>query len=415
MSTALLSLLALIAAIATSVIGRINLGVVALAMGGLLILVTGTGIADFMAGFPSGLFLTLAGVTFLFAMAEANDSLVLLANAAMRLAKGNAHILPFYFFLIACLISAVGPGTIVGVALVIPLAMPIGRKLGLSPLLISLMVAAGANAGNYSPVSAVGIIANEKLGEIGLGGHSMLLFAAGFLSHLLIALIAYGLYQKAGRRSTTPPPPAPPSIRTTRPQKLTIAILMLWIALVILTDAPIGLSAFAAGALLVMLRAAPEAQALRQMPWGIILMVCGVSTLVTLAEQAGGIDLLSELIAKLATPATINGVIAGLSGIISIYSSTSGVVLPMLIPTIPDMIGHLGGGDRLQMALSVCIGAAVVDISPLSTLGALCVGTMGDEDEARSLFHKLLLFGFAMTLIGAAIGQFIVPWLVQLA
>ncbi len=54
----------------------------------------------------------------------------------------------------------VGPGAILATALVAPFAMTTGVRAGLPPLLIALMVANGANAGNLSPFSTVGAIVN---------------------------------------------------------------------------------------------------------------------------------------------------------------------------------------------------------------------------------------------------------------
>ena len=70
--------------------------------------------------------------------------------------------------------------------------------------------------------------------------------------------------------------------------------------------------------------------------------------------------------------------IAFVTGLISTYSSTSGVVLPTFLPTVPGLVRELGGGDPLAIALSINVGASLVDVSPLSTLGALCVAAVAD-------------------------------------
>jgi hypothetical protein len=122
-------------------------------------------------------------------------------------------------------------------------------------------------------------------------------------------------------------------------------------------------------------------------------------------------ELFSALLARLATPATVNGVLAGVTGLLSTYSSTSGVVYPAFLPAIPGMVERLGGGDPLQMALSVNVGSAIVDVSPLSTLGALCIAAVPAGHDTRRLFRALLLWGFAMVLVGAAFAQWVVPLL----
>ncbi len=116
----------------------------------------------------------------------------------MRLARGSARLLPVVFFGIAGAVSAVGPGAISSTALVAPLAMVIGARAGVAPLLTALMVANGANAGNLSPVSAVGVIANAKMADAGLGNHAGKVFFANFAASLLVAAVAYFLFRRKG-------------------------------------------------------------------------------------------------------------------------------------------------------------------------------------------------------------------------
>jgi hypothetical protein len=124
-------------------------------------------------------------------------------------------------------------------------------------------------------------------------------------------------------------------------------------------------------------------------------------------EKTGGMDLFTTLLAKITTPATANGMMAFVTGVISTYSSTSGVVYPAFLPTVPGLVEKLGGGDPLQIALSINVGAAIVDVSPLSTTGALCVAALPvmDKDAAKVLFRQLLIWGFSMTIVGALFCQ----------
>jgi len=155
----------------------------------------------------------------------------------------------------------------------------------------------------------------------------------------------------------------------------------------------------------IILRAADEGTAIKRMPWSAIVMVCGMTMLVTLVEKSGGMDVFTALLARLARPSTINGVIAFVTGVISTYSSTSAVVLPTFLPTVPGLVQQVGGGDPLAVALSINVGASLVDISPLSTLGALCVATIPEPEASRDLFRKLLIWGLSMSLVGAVMCQ----------
>jgi len=193
--------------------------------------------------------------------------------------------------------------------------------------------------------------------------------------------------------------------RLSRPQWLTLSIVLIWVASVVFLRAPIGLAAFAAAAAIVVLRAADESPAIKRMPWSAIVMVTGVTMLVAVVEKAGGMDLFTLLLARLATPGTVNGMIAFVTGAISIYSSTSGVVLPTFLPLAPRLVEQVGGGNPLAVALSINVGSSLVDVSPLSTLGALCVAALADPDRARDLFRRLMLWGLAMAVVGALLCQ----------
>jgi di/tricarboxylate transporter len=187
-----------------------------------------------------------------------------------------------------------------------------------------------------------------------------------------------------------------------------------WAAAAVFLRAPVGLSAFAAVVLLLALRAIDELEAMRRTPWGPILMVSGMSTLVAVVEKAGGLELMSALVARFSTPATITGVMALVTGAISTWSSTSGVVLPAFLPTVPALVSRLGGGDPLAIALSINVGSSLVDVSPLSTLGALCIAALGDPAGARDLFRRLMAWGLSMILVGGLLCQLLAGFFARL-
>ena len=408
MSAALASLVALLCAIALSFGTRVNVGLAAIALAFVLgLLVPGTKPDAVAAAFPASLFLTLLGVTLLFASSEANGTLARLAERAVRLARGDRRIVPWLLFLVAFLVAAVGPGAVPSVALVAPLAAAVSVQLGLSPFLGALMVANGANAGNLSPLSAVGIIANSRMAEAGLHGHEAKVFAANAIAHVAVTALVYAFWlwrQPAAADDSRPDDVATPAPLEPK-QRLTFVVIALWALGAIFLRLPVGLSALAAVVLLLSLRAADEAATLRRTPWAAILMVSGVSTLVALAEKNGGIGLFSGLLAQIATPRTVNGAMALVTGAISTYSSTSGVVLPTFLPTVPDLVTRLGGGDPLAISLSINVGSSLVDVSPLSTLGALCVAAVDDPETARTLFRRLMTWGLSMILVGALLSQ----------
>jgi Na+/H+ antiporter NhaD/arsenite permease-like protein len=409
MNPAIASLIALLLAILISMFSRLNVGLLAITLAWIVgVYVAGYKPDEVMAGFPATLFLTLTGVTLLFACADANGTLEQLAHRAVLLVGGNRRLLPVLFFVIALVISTVGPGAISSVALVIPLAMAIGKRSGVSPFLTALMVANGANAGNLSPISAVGVIANTKMAEAGLAGHVGKVWFTNFIAHAFVAVVACLLFARSNSKEEKKDVAEETEMKLpplTRPQLITLAITLVWVIGVLLIKLNVGLSAFAAATLIILLKATDEPSAFKKIPWGVIIMVSGVSLLIALLEKTGGIENFTALLSRVATPASINGVIAFITGTISTYSSTSGVVLPAFLPTAAKLAEQLGGGDPLAIALSINVGSSIVDVSPLSTLGALCIATIHEPSESKRLFRQMLFWGLAMTIVGAAFCQ----------
>lgn len=349
------------------------------------------------------LLLTLTGVTLLFGCAQANGTMEGAARQAVRLCRGRTSLLPLLFFCLAALLAMAGPGAILSTALVVPFAMSTGANARVPAFLTSLMVANGANAGNLSPFSTVGVIVHGLMRQAGLGGHeyrtwffhaaaSCLAAAAGWL--LFGGLT---LFRKGCLEAQPAPPPMQPR------HAVTLAVTGLWIGAVALFHAPLGLSALLSAALLILCRTASAKQAILRMPWKTIALVVSISTAVSLLERAGGLDWFQDLVTTVSTPSTVHPILAALTGLISAYSSTSGVVLPAFLPLAPGLAARLPGVDAASLSLTIIVGSSLVDVSPLSTLGALCVAAAPASAGAGRLYRQLMLWGFAMIPAGAAI------------
>jgi di/tricarboxylate transporter len=348
------------------------------------------------------LFLTLAGVTLLFTQAQLNGTLDRIAHASVRLCRGNVGLIPVMFFALGGVIASVGPGNVATAAMLAPMAMAVAGRAAIPAFLMAIMVGNGAQAGALSPFAPTGIIVNGLMDKIGLAGFEFRTYATNFAAHVIVAFAGYFLlggwklfrrsYEaKAGDGSETPFSGA---------HWVTIAIVLAMLAAVLFLNANIGMAAFTGAVVLAALRVADHEQAIRRMPWVPILMVSGVSVLVALLEKTGGLDLFTSILAGLSTPGTLTGTIAFATGIISVYSSTSGVVLPAFLPTVPGLIERLGG-DPFSVASSMNIGAHLVDMSPLSTTGAVCIAGITNPEEVRPTYNKLLIWGLSMTIVGA--------------
>jgi Na+/H+ antiporter NhaD/arsenite permease-like protein len=407
MNLAVVSLLALVVAILVSCFSELNVGILALAFAWIVgVYLGGMRLDAVMAGFPVSLFLTLAGVTLLFTQAQLNGTLDRIAHRAVRLCRGNVGLIPIIFFVLGLALASVGPGNISTAALLGPMAMATAARAGIPAFLMIIMVGNGAQAGSLSPFAPTGIIVNGLMTKIGLAGHEWHTYTTNAFAHAFVAFSAYFLFGglKLFRFAYADGiQEKPEEVRLEFANWITIAVITVLVVGVLFFGVNVGMGAFLGAVILAVAGAADHKEAVRRMPWSVIMMVSGVTVLIALLEKTGGLDLFTAMLARLATPRTITGMIAFVTGLISVYSSTSGVVLPAFIPTIPGLIERLGGGDPIAIATSMNVGAHLVDISPLSTTGALCLAAVGPQENLRSVFNKLLAWGLSMTVVGAII------------
>jgi Na+/H+ antiporter NhaD/arsenite permease-like protein len=409
MNLAMLTLVALFVVVAIGSFLPVNLGLLSIALAFVIgVLVGDMTLSAVTAGFPSGLFLTQIGVTLFFSQARANGTLERVSAAAVRLARGRAGLVPIVFFALALVFASIGPGNIAAVALLAPVAMAAAGRAGIPAFLMAIMVCSGANAGALSPFAPTGIIANGLMAKIGLDDAQWTNYFNALLAQSLVGFAGYLLFGgvrllRAGSAGMAAAPGAEALPAFTWQQKLTVAAIGALILSVLAFGLDVTIGAFVGAALLALARAADEKEALRGMPWSVVLMVCGVTVLIAVADRAGGMDLLTSLLSRLSTPQSVTGVIALVTGIISVYSSSSGVVLPAFLPTIPGLIDKLGGGDALAIASSINVGAHLVDVSPLSTLGALCIANAAIDVDRKRLFNQMLAWGLSMCVVGALV------------
>jgi Na+/H+ antiporter NhaD/arsenite permease-like protein len=408
MSLAWISVGALALAIILSCVTTINVDVFAIALAWIVdVYVAKMPIAAVMGGFPSQLFLTLAGVTLLFTMAQCNGTLDRLAHHAVRICRGHRGIVPIMYFALAAALASIGPGNISTAALVAPMAMTTAARANIPLFLMAIMVGNGANAGSLSPFAPTGIIVNGLMARIGMTGLAFETYVSNLLAH---ALVAFGGYFIFGGWKLFADHGKTVAMEATDPADgdfeahhwFTMAVIAALIMSVIFLQVNVGMGAFLAATVLVLSKAANDREAIKRMPWGVIVMVSGVTVLIALLEKAQGIELIGGMLARLSTRDSVTAVVALLTGAISVYSSTSGVVLPAFLPMVPTLAQQIGGANPIAIAMSMNVGGHLVDVSPLSTIGALCIAAVSG-DESRRLFNQLLAWGLSMTIVGAAI------------
>lgn len=105
---------------------------------------------------------------------------------------------------------------------------------------------------------------------------------------------------------------------------------------------------------------------------------------------------------SVAGPTTICFWASFVPAVLSAYSSSSGVIMPMFLPMTPGLV-ELTGGDAISIISAINVGSHLVDTSPLSTLGALCIAAAPEYEDKGILFRKLLIWGLSMSIVSGIV------------
>jgi Na+/H+ antiporter NhaD/arsenite permease-like protein len=435
MSLSLIAFLVLVAAFAVGSFTKINAGLLAtVAAFGVGTLLAGMSVKDVIGQFPAGLFFILVGATLLFAIVRINGTIDLLAYWAERLAGDRKILVPILMFLLTAALASAGAFTPAAIAIVAPVGLALGTRFGISTLAMGLVIVQGANAGAFSPVNPFGVLGNKMLDGAGASDGSFRLYAYCFIFNAILAVIAYVLVQAimkrraakagvdnamkndggadapsgggvlgpggAGTAVLTAPAPVATGTRT-RPEKvaatpmriLTLVGIASLLVLTTVLGLDVGVASLVIAAVLIVLDSSVQKPAVESMPWSAIILVTGIVTYVGMLEKMGALKELQEGIAGLGNSSLAALIASYVVAIVSAFASTTGtlgVISPVIEPIAMDPLLTPVG-----VVTAIAISSSVVDVSPMSTSGALLMASAQPKDE-RMFFRALLLWAIAM-------------------
>jgi Na+/H+ antiporter NhaD/arsenite permease-like protein len=410
-----LSLIALAVAVVVGIVRNVNVGPLSIAIALVIgYYIGGVKIKELIAGYPVNVFLMLAGITYLFAIANINGTLAKLTSFAVKGVRGNVALLPIVLFLVAFALSSLGPGAITICAMMAAPCMLLASRAKIPGFLMAVMVANGTQAGNMSPIAVAGVIVKGLAQKMNLPDWSFILWMNSLVYFFVIGICAYFLFGglklwKRGGAADAFVMEKADAEPFNRQQYLTLAAIAVMVIGVIFFKVDIGFFGFLLGTVLILFKAADEEKVFKAMPWGAIMMVTGVTVLISLMSKIGGMALFADLMAKQSTPGTVTLVAGFWSGLVSAYASTIGVILPAFVPMAPDLLAKIGApaNDLLALLSSIILCGHVTDVSPLSTLGAIFIANAAEDQDKKKLFRNMLIWGLAMTPIGAVICWFL--------
>lgn len=413
MNYAVISLIVLVAVVAIGFIKKVNLGFLSLGVAFILGTMGGMTAKQISAGFDSSMFVTLVGVTFLFGMASNNGTLELFSKKIVALVGKRTVLIPVLMFFLSAFISAIGPGHIAAGILMTTFAMYLAFEMDINPVATALFAKLGANAGCASPLSLTGVLAKSLSDPLGYEGFGLHLFLSTLLSGFVFTLILYIAF-KSYKVKADNPLKWSEIPKFNRDQLCTIIGIIVMVICCIGFKLDTGLFAFVVAAVLILLGCADEKKAIKSIPWGTLVFICGVGALINVIKKLGGIDLISNFLTGLMQENTATPILAATSGILSWVSSTTGVVMPAMFPIAADVAAKFTTVSYVELISAITATSFAAAISPLSTGGAIIMSSYTaaketSNEEMNNMFKQLFLLSVAnvgVNILLAALGVF---------
>ena len=418
----LLTIAVLVAIFAAGAVLRVNLGLLGLA-GAFLVGTIAAGIPakEVLAGFPTDIFVTLVGITYLFALARSNGTIDLLVDGAARLLGHRAAAMPLLVFSVSALLTALGALGPAAVAIIAPVALRFARQYRLSPLMMGLVTIHGAQAGAFSPMSIYGGIANQVMARTGVTPDPIFLFLASLIFNALIAacvMLLLGRVRPPAVEGDVAVPasgdPLAAGGGVTRDQLFTLGGLVALATAALALDpvtrvsrVDIGLMAICVIIALAALSPQMRSGGLQGVDWSTALLICGIVTYVTVMARLGVIDRAGASVALVAAPLLASLLLCYLAGVVSAFASST-ALLGVVIPLAAPLFGS-NAVDAIPLVAAIAVSTTIVDTSPFSTNGALVVANAAPEGRA-ALLRQLLIYSAFIIAVGplAAWAAFVV-------
>lgn len=387
---AIISLISLLLVIVIGFIKKLNMGI--LALGASLIIATIFKLDEkiIIEAFSANIFITMAGVSFYFAILTDNKTLSISANKLVYLFGKHKYIVPLVIFIIGAFLSSLGPGPLPLLAVIPVLAVPIAMSTGHNPVMLSIIGQCGAMGARMSPLTPDYAVVHGLLKDF-QPASDIKFYLSGILTAFVISLVVF-IYYKGWRLDYK----SDHELEKTSFKKehiISLITLLILIIAVIVFHTNVGLTAFAMGSLLGLLNIGDEKEAIKKIPWGVILLVLGVGILMNIVISSGGVKFMADKLSTSINKKNAGPIVVFFANTISFFASGLGVVFPTLIPTVLEMTSSFNDPNFTSELISmVIIGGTFTGLSPFTTAGALVMSAVSTDDRISKKFSQNKLF-----------------------
>ncbi|HBR92147.1 MAG TPA: C4-dicarboxylate ABC transporter [Acinetobacter nosocomialis] len=373
---------------------------------------------------PVKIFFIILSVTLFYNFALANGALEKLASHLLYKCRKFPQFLPLAIFFAATIIAGLGAGFYTVLAFMAPITLLLCKKTNMNMVIGGMAANYGALAGANFMTSQSGIIFRSLMENTGISSQTAFSYSSGiFVLTLIIPIAVLGIYTLWNRKSNSivieDQKPEP----FDKKQKQSIFLIVLMMSIVLIfpilhlvfpdvktisflnSKIDIAFLAITFSLISLLMKLADEKKVIALVPWGTLIMICGVGMLIALGVKLGIITTLSEWLANNVPVWVIPVLLCLISAIMSVFSSTLGVVAPTLFPIVPAL-ALSSGLNPLVLFICIVVGAQSTAISPFSSGGSLIMASAPADIDKTKFFNQLLFKAIPVGVIAALIAIF---------
>ncbi|EOE4590071.1 SLC13 family permease [Acinetobacter baumannii] len=373
---------------------------------------------------PVKIFFIILSVTLFYNFALANGALEKLASHLLYKCRKFPQFLPLAIFFAATIIAGLGAGFYTVLAFMAPITLLLCKKTNMNMIIGGMAANYGALAGANFMTSQSGIIFRSLMENTGISSQTAFSYSSGiFVLTLIIPIAVLGIYTLWNRKSNSIviEDQKPEPFDKKQKQSIFLIILMMSIVLVfpilhlvfpdvktisfLNSKIDIAFLAITFSLISLLMKLADEKKVIALVPWGTLIMICGVGMLIALGVKLGIITTLSEWLANIVPVWVIPVLLCLISAIMSVFSSTLGVVAPTLFPIVPAL-ALTSGLNPLVLFICIVVGAQSTAISPFSSGGSLIMASAPADIDKTKFFNQLLFKAIPVGVIAALIAIF---------
>lgn len=390
---------------------KTNMGILAFGAAMILGRIIGMTDKEIVKTLSQSLFVTLTGITLLFSAVNSTGALEMVSKKIAHIFGKKVWTLPIIAYLIGFILAIIGPGAIPPTTLVVTMTVSIAISAGYNPIMMGVIGGLGLMGGRVAAITPEGNLVATLAAEQGITSNVILAVCVFQIVTTVIAAAA--LFFIMGGHKVKGEEIVIEQSKATKQQFIALGAIAAMLILVVIVGLDTGLTSFMLAALLFLFHVVDEKTALKNVPWGTIVMILGVGVLMSVISKAGGIDMLCNALSNVMSAGTVAPLSGITAGIMSLVSSGLGVVYPTLIPMASELVESVGGGNAISVISAIVAGGSLAGFSPMSTCGALTLSAMtammpdmSKEEQSKSFIKLIVIAACFIIWVGVSSALF---------